>query len=149
MGCMAFSHGYGAIPDERYSIEVIRGAYNAGCTFFDTAEVYGPNLAHSQRGHNERIVGKALAGVRDDVVIATKLFLDMGFGGTYKRIRRHLEASMDRLQTDYVDSTICIAWDRCRWRTLPRQWDASSTRGSLEDGASRRWMWIPSVERRK
>ena len=103
MGCMAFSHGYGAIPDERYSIEAIRGAYEAGCMFFDTAEVYGPNLARSQRGHNERIVGKALADVRENVVIATKLFLDGGFGGTYQRIRKHLEASMDRLQTDYVD----------------------------------------------
>jgi aryl-alcohol dehydrogenase-like predicted oxidoreductase len=103
MGCMAFSHRYGAIPDERYSIEAIRGAYEAGCTFFDTAEVYGPNLARSQRGHNERIVGKALADVRDDVVIATKLFLDGGFGSTYQQIRKHLDASMDRLQTDYVD----------------------------------------------
>ena len=103
MGCMAFSHGYGAIPDERYSIEAIRGAYEAGCTFFDTAEVYGPNLARSQRGHNERIVGKALSDVRENVVIATKLFLDSGFGSTYQRIRKHLEASMDRLQTDYVD----------------------------------------------
>lgn len=103
MGCMAFSHGYGAIPDERYSIEAIRGAYEAGCTFFDTAEVYGPNLARSQRGHNERIVGKALASVRDDVVIATKLFLDGGFGSTYQLIRKHLVASMDRLQTDHVD----------------------------------------------
>lgn len=103
MGCMAFSHGYGTIPDERYSIEAIRGAYDAGCTFFDTAEVYGPNLAHSQRGHNERIVGKALAGVRDEVVIATKLFLDAGIGGTYRRVRKHLEASMERLQTDHVD----------------------------------------------
>ncbi|MBR3159303.1 MAG: aldo/keto reductase [Atopobiaceae bacterium] len=103
MGCMAFSHGYGAIPSEQYSIEAIRGAYDAGCMFFDTAEVYGPNLARSQRGHNERIVGKALADVRDDVVIATKLFLDGGFGSTYKRIRKHLDASMDRLQTDFVD----------------------------------------------
>lgn len=103
MGCMAFSHGYGAIPDEQYSVEAIRGAYEAGCTFFDTAEVYGPNLARSQRGHNERIVGKALASVRDDVVIATKLFLDGGFGSTYQRIRKHLDASMDRLQTDHVD----------------------------------------------
>ena len=40
MGCMAFSHGYGQIPEEEYSIEAIRNAYNYGCTFFDTAEVY-------------------------------------------------------------------------------------------------------------
>ena len=41
---MAFSHGYGKIPDEQYSIEAIRMAYENGCTFFDTAEVYSPNL---------------------------------------------------------------------------------------------------------
>ena len=58
IGCMAFSHGYGQIPPEKYSIEAIRNAYNHGCTFFDTAEVYSPNLAGI--GHNELIVGKAL-----------------------------------------------------------------------------------------
>lgn len=102
MGCMAFSHGYGQIPPESYSIEAIRGGYDHGCTFFDTAEVYSPNL--SGIGHNERIVGKALKDVRKNVVIATKLFLRVGlFGSVYKTIREHLEASMDRLQTDYVD----------------------------------------------
>lgn len=62
MGCMAFSHGYGKIPEEQYSIEAIRNAYDHRCNFFDTAEVYSPNL--SGIGHNERIVGKALRGVR-------------------------------------------------------------------------------------
>ena len=45
MGCMAFSHGYGKIPSEEYSIEAIQNAYRHGCTFFDTAEVYSPNLS--------------------------------------------------------------------------------------------------------
>ena len=102
MGCMAFSHGYGQIPPEAYSIEAIQNAYRHGCTFFDTAEVYSPNL--SGIGHNEKIVGKALKDVREDVVIATKLFLRVGaFGSDYKTIRRHLEDSMERLQTDMVD----------------------------------------------
>ena len=70
MGCMAFSHGYGKIPDEDYSIAAIRNAYDHGCTFFDTAEVYSPNLQGI--GHNERIVGKALQPVREKVVLATK-----------------------------------------------------------------------------
>lgn len=74
MGCMAFSHGYGKIPDERYSIEAIRNAYGHGCTFFDTAEIYSPGL--SGTGHNERIAGKALHDVREHVVLATKLFLE-------------------------------------------------------------------------
>ncbi len=102
MGCMAFSHGYGQIPDEQYSTEAIRNAFRHGCTLFDTAEVYSPGL--SGIGHNERIVGKALKDVRGQAVIATKLFLHVGFGGSvYKTIRSHLEASMERLQTDYVD----------------------------------------------
>ncbi len=104
MGCMAFSHGYGKIPSEQYSIEAIRGAYEHGCTFFDTAEVYSPGL--SGIGHNELIVGKALAGVRGNVVLATKLFLGRGgmrAGTVYDEVRAHLEASMARLQTDYVD----------------------------------------------
>ena len=102
MGCMAFSHGYGQIPPETYSIEAIQNAYRHGCTFFDTAEVYSPNLAGI--GHNEKIVGKALKDVRKEVVVATKLFLRAGaFGSVYKTIRKHLEDSMERLQTDMVD----------------------------------------------
>ena len=99
MGCMAFSHGYGQIPEEEYSVEAIRNGYAHGCTFFDTAEVYSPGL--SGIGHNERIVGKALKDVRENVVIATKLFL--GEGPVYDETRRHLEASLERLQTDRVD----------------------------------------------
>ena len=102
MGCMAFSHGYGKIPEERYSVEAIRNAFEHGCTFFDTAEVYSPNL--SGIGHNELIVGKALKDVRKDVVIATKLFLNRGlFSDTYHSIKKHLQGSLERLQTDYVD----------------------------------------------
>ena len=105
MGCMAFSHGYGKIPPESYSIEAIRNAYEHGCTFFDTAEVYSPGL--SGIGHNERIVGKALRDVRDQVVIGTKLFLDGSEvrreGSVYGAVRRHLEDSLDRLGTDRVD----------------------------------------------
>ena len=52
MGCMGFSHGYGAVPAEEESIRLIRKAYELGCTFFDTAEGYGPYV-------NEELVGKA------------------------------------------------------------------------------------------
>ena len=103
MGCMAFSHGYGKIPSEQYSIDAIQNAYQHGCNFFDTAEVYSPNL--SGIGHNELIVGKALEDVRENVVIATKLMLhSVGFRkSVYDEVRRHLEGSLDRLRTDYVD----------------------------------------------
>ena len=104
MGTMAFSHGYGKIPDEQYSIEAIREAYKHGCTFFDTAEVYSPNLQGI--GHNELIVGKALKDVRDKVVIATKLFLkasEVVNGDVYGAIKKHLLGSMERLQVKMVD----------------------------------------------
>lgn len=105
MGCMAFSHGYGKIPPEQYSIEAIQNAYAHGCTFFDTAEIYSPNL--SGIGHNERIVGKALHDIRENVVIGTKLFLSSAEvrreGSVYGAVRRHLEGSLERLQTDYAD----------------------------------------------
>ena len=104
IGTMAFSHGYGKIPEEQYSIEAIREAYNNGCTYFDTAEVYSPNLQGI--GHNELIVGKALKDVRDKVVIATKLFLkasEVVNGDVYGAIKKHLLGSMQRLQVKMVD----------------------------------------------
>ena len=104
IGTMAFSHGYGKIPNEQYSIEAIREAYYNGCTFFDTAEVYSPNLQGI--GHNKLIVGKALKDVRDKVVIATKLFLhawEVVNGDVYGAIKKHLLGSMKRLQVRMVD----------------------------------------------
>ena len=73
MGCMGFSHGYGQIPDTKYSEEAIREAFDYGCNFFDTAEGYGKDLYYP--GHNEEIVGRAVKGFRNEVVIATKLHL--------------------------------------------------------------------------
>lgn len=106
MGCMGFSHGYGEIPSEEYSIEAIRAAHHLGCTFFDTAESYGPQLLPENLGHNERIVGKALEPFRDDVSIATKVHLpldEVGAKGLERTVRDHLAASLERLRTDHVD----------------------------------------------
>ena len=65
LGCMGMSFGYGPAGDEQEMISVIRSAVDLGVTFFDTAEVYGPFT-------NEVLVGKALAPIREQVVIATK-----------------------------------------------------------------------------
>ena len=105
MGCMGFSHGYGPVPEEDYSIQAIRKAYEFGCTFFDTAETYGREQFYP--GHNEQLVGKALEPFRKEVVLATKLHL-----GTKEPIplekleslmREHLTASMKNLRTDWID----------------------------------------------
>ena len=104
MGCMGFSHGYGEIPAEEYSIEAIRKAHEFGCDFYDTAEAYAPKLAGI--GHNELIVGKALKEFRKNVVLATKLHLntaEVSEKGLYATMEQHLCDSMKRLQTDYID----------------------------------------------
>ena len=133
MGCMVFSHGYGQIPSEKYSIEAIQNAYNHGCTFFDTAEVYSPNLAGI--GHNELIVGKALKDIRENVVIATKLMLrGFSIGSVYKTIRKHLEGSLDRLQTDYVD-----IYYLHRMSGVPVEKVAEAMGRLMEDGLIRGW----------
>lgn len=105
MGCMGFSHGYGAVPDEDYSIAAIRKAYEAGCTFFDTAESYGKEMFYP--GHNEQLVGKAIEPFREEVVLATKFHItaeEYGGGITLEdAIRKHLAASLANLRTEYVD----------------------------------------------
>lgn len=105
MGCMGFSHGYGKVPEENYAIEAIQKAHDYGCTFFDTAEGYGKEMFYP--GHNEELVGKALASFRKDVVLATKLHISTAESETdkalYDVIRGHLENSMKRMKTDYID----------------------------------------------
>lgn len=100
-GCMGFSHGYGEIPSEEEAIRLMRLAYDKGCTFFDTAEVYGD-------GHNERLVGKAIEPFREHIILASKLFIDSeavgdSFEALEAHIRAHLDASLEKLRTDYLD----------------------------------------------
>lgn len=74
-GVMGFSHGYGVLPPKEDAIQMIRVSYDLGCTFFDTAEGYGA-------GANEELLGEALAPIRKHVVIATKLHIRSGEGGS-------------------------------------------------------------------
>lgn len=105
LGCMGFSHGYGATPTEAESIRLIRKAYDEyGCTLFDTAEVYAAY-------ENEILVGKAIKPFRDKIILSTKFmpehFLpgqEIPEGKTSRRgLRNALEASLKRLQTEYID----------------------------------------------
>jgi len=97
-GCMGFSHGYGPGPGDDEAIQLMRKAFELGCTFYDTAEGYGA-------GENERLVGRALAPIRNQVVIATKFFTAGPLSGAQlrKEIRSRLEASLTRLGTDRVE----------------------------------------------
>jgi aryl-alcohol dehydrogenase-like predicted oxidoreductase len=102
LGCMGMSDFYGT-GDEAESIDVIRRALDAGCSFLDTADMYGPFT-------NERLVGKAIAGRRDDVVVATKFGNERREDGSFVRIngepayvRGACDASLRRLGVDVID----------------------------------------------
>jgi aryl-alcohol dehydrogenase-like predicted oxidoreductase len=101
LGCMGMSAWYGP-TDEQESIATIHRALELGVDFLDTADVYG-------QGANEELVGKAVAGRRDDYVIATKFgnrWFDDGsrtIDGSPAYIRQAIDASLKRLGVDYVD----------------------------------------------
>ena len=102
LGCMGLSANYGDPVDTEHGVNLIRGAYDQGVTFFDTAEAYGPFT-------NETLVGEALEPIRDQVVIATKF--GFGYDGTTRtgldsrpeNIARAVEGSLRRLRTDHID----------------------------------------------
>jgi aryl-alcohol dehydrogenase-like predicted oxidoreductase len=102
LGCMGLSFGYGPPVDRESGLALIRTAFDLGVTLFDTAEVYGPFT-------NEELVGKALASVRDRVVIATKFGFRItdgkqaGLDSRPAHIREVAEASLRRLGTDRID----------------------------------------------
>ncbi len=105
LGCMGMSAFYGA-ADEDEAIATIRRALELGCTFFDTAEMYGPYT-------NEELLGRALAGRRDEVVIASKFGIRFAptadnpanrvLDGSPANVRRSIEGTLQRLGTDHVD----------------------------------------------
>ncbi|MCG2842439.1 aldo/keto reductase [Sandaracinobacter sp. RS1-74] len=101
-GCMGLSNSYGR-ADDAASIRTIHRALELGVTLIDTANVYGA-------GHNEELVGKALAGKRDKVVLATKFGLRLPSDPEERRVngspayaRARLEESLRRLNVDYID----------------------------------------------
>ena len=104
LGCMGMSYAYGA-GDEASGLRTIRRALELGVTFLDTAEVYGPYT-------NELLVGRAIAGRRDQVEIATKFGFSFdpdnpygprGVDGSPLNVKRACEGSLERLGTDYID----------------------------------------------
>jgi aryl-alcohol dehydrogenase-like predicted oxidoreductase len=95
LGC----NNFGWRLDEERSVAVVHAALDAGVTLFDTAESYGD-------GASERSLGRALAGRREEVVIATKFGWERGTdppGGSAANVRRAIDGSLERLGTDYVD----------------------------------------------
>src|SRR5580700_1715794 len=100
LGCMGMTHAYGT-GDEVESIATIHRALDRGVTLLDTAEVYGPHT-------NEELVGKAIKGRREAVVLATKFGIALGTGGMQLdgspvNVKRAVEGSLNRLGVDVID----------------------------------------------
>ena len=102
LGCMGMSFAYGAIPDKKEMIALIRKAVENGVNFFDTAQIYGPFT-------NEELVGEALAPFRKEVVIATKFGFhfengkSVGLNSRPEHIRQTVEDSLQRLNIETID----------------------------------------------
>lgn len=96
LGCMGMSHSYGH-PDDPESLATLALALDLGINFWDTADVYGA-------GVNEELLGKALAGKRDKVVLATKFgFRETGVDASPVWMRQAVEGSLRRLGVDVID----------------------------------------------
>ncbi|WP_411129659.1 aldo/keto reductase [Streptomyces sp. x-19] len=101
LGCMGMSHGYGASDDDQ-SIATLRHALDLGVSLLDTADFYGA-------GHNEELIGRAIAGRRDEVVLATKFGFANRLGeptairGDAAYVREACDASLRRLGVDHID----------------------------------------------
>ncbi|GAA4307772.1 aldo/keto reductase [Klenkia terrae] len=102
LGCMGMSEFYGA-PDEQAGLDTIARALDLGVTFLDTADMYGPFT-------NERLVGRAIAGRRDEVQLATKFGNKrgedgsrLGIDGSPEYVRSACDASLQRLGVDTID----------------------------------------------
>ncbi|MEG0275790.1 MAG: aldo/keto reductase [Coprobacillus sp.] len=108
LGCMGFSHAYGPAEDKETAISMIKKAYDMGYDFFDTAECYTGENADGSLSYNEELLGEALKDVRHDVVIATKFGVNhkgdhLEFDSSLQTIRKSIEGSLKKLQTDYID----------------------------------------------
>ncbi|WP_433875173.1 aldo/keto reductase [Sinomonas atrocyanea] len=110
LGCMSLSHAYGVPPSVEDGLAFLRSALDEGVRMLDTATLYGG-------GRNEELVGQAIAGRRDEVVLASKCGMAMVDGvkvidGRPETLRAQVDASLGRLGVEHIDLYYLHRWDK-------------------------------------
>lgn len=109
LGCMGFSHASGDPTEKSVAARILRQAYDLGYDFYDTAECYTGINPDGTVSYNEELVGEALRGIRDKVIVATKMGVShnpdrsLRLDSSPETIRRSVEGSLKKLKTDYID----------------------------------------------
>lgn len=143
LGCMGMSHAYGSPADKNEMRELLARSIDVGYNFFDTAEIYGtPDNPHD----NEELIGAALKPYRDKVVIGTKFGIQFDWSSTETNlpvvtdarpevIKKSVDASLKRLQTDYID----IYYQHRQDKNVPVEEVALVMQQLIDDGKILHW----------
>ena len=142
-GCMGMSHAYGTVSTQKEAEELIEKAIDEGCTFFDTAEIYGTT---EDPHHNEKLLGKVLRPYRNKIVLASKCGIRFDETATTvnkplipdgrpEMIKASIEGSLMRLNTDHLDLYYIHRIDM----TVPIEETAGAMKELMEQGKITHW----------
>ena len=142
-GCMGMSHAYGTVSTRKEAEALIAGAIECGCTFFDTAEIYGTT---EEPHHNEKLLGEVLKPYRDQIVLASKCGIRFDETATTvnkplipdgrpETIRASIDGSLQRLKTDHLDLYYIHRIDP----TVPIEETAGAMKELMEQGKITHW----------
>ena len=141
LGCMGMTHAYGSPSDEKEMIKLIHSAVDMGITLFDTAECYTGTNPEGKTVYNEELVGKALKPYRNKVLIATKCGVrhredhSLIMDSRPETIRKSVEGSLKRLETDYID----IYYQHRTDPNVPPEEVAGVMQELIDEGKIRTW----------
>lgn len=142
-GCMGMSHAYGTVSTRKEAEALIAKAIECGCTFFDTAEIYGTT---EDPHHNEKLLGEVLKPYRDKIVLASKCGIRFDETATTvnkplipdgrpETIRASIDGSLQRLKTDHLDLYYIHRIDP----TVPIEETAGAMKELMEQGKITHW----------
>lgn len=143
LGCMGMSHAYGEVSDKKEMKELLAKSVDLGCTFFDTAEIYG---TATEPHHNELLLGESLKPYKDKIAIATKFGIQFDYSSPTvplplitdsrpETIKKSVDGSLKRLQRDYID----LYYQHRLDKNIPIEEVAGCMKELIEEGKIRAW----------